>query len=183
MNMKPQSLVELKRNTVTQEIQTHRTAASTISASTEPTIQPYGDPATQSEILVELPGVDDPAHVKQLIGADRAAQNRGSEERRPLEDARKKPSRPKAAFCRSTPSSPNTPRGVGGGGWYLVSRTPVITGQDVRHAQPRYRSRSSRAAGKPALPFRRMARAALRSSPRRTSATGSPWFSTTRSAA
>ena len=35
---------------------------------TEPTVQDYGASDKQSEILVELPGVDDPARVKDLIG-------------------------------------------------------------------------------------------------------------------
>ena len=32
-------------------------------------MQEYGAPEKQSEILVELPGVDDPARVKELIGS------------------------------------------------------------------------------------------------------------------
>ena len=99
-------------------------------------MQPYGDPATQSRnsggtARRRRSGARQGPH-----RPDRAAQDRRSEERRPVEDARKKRWRPKAAFCRSTPSLPNTPRGAGGGGWYLVSRTPVITGQDMRNARP-----------------------------------------------
>ncbi len=66
--MKPSALVDLKRNTVQQETETIERRVNALGL-TEPTVQAYGAPETQSEILVELPGVDDPARVKDLIGA------------------------------------------------------------------------------------------------------------------
>src|SRR6185437_15911365 len=68
MNMKPSALVELKRNTVAQERDTIERRVNALGL-TEPTVQDYGASDKQSEILVELPGVDDPAAVKDLIGS------------------------------------------------------------------------------------------------------------------
>ena len=67
MNMKPSALVDLKRNTVTQEQETIERRVNALGL-TEPTVQEHGAPEKDAEILVELPGVDDPARVKELIG-------------------------------------------------------------------------------------------------------------------
>src|SRR5665213_541401 len=67
MNMKPSALVDLKRNTVAQERDTIERRVNALGL-TEPTVQDYGASEKQSEILVELPGVDDPGRVKDLIG-------------------------------------------------------------------------------------------------------------------
>ena len=62
LNMKPSAIIELKRNTVIQERETIERRVNALGL-TEPTVQDHGAPETQSEILVELPGVDDPARV------------------------------------------------------------------------------------------------------------------------
>jgi preprotein translocase subunit SecD len=134
MNMKPTSLLELKRDTVTQEIQTLNRRVNDLGVK-EPTIQPYGDTATQSEILVELPGIDDAAHVKELIG--QTAQLKIVDVKN--EGPWKTEAEALAAKGGVLPLNSQLAEyasGVGGGGWYLVSRTAVITGQDVRHASP-----------------------------------------------
>ncbi|MDP9171878.1 MAG: protein translocase subunit SecD, partial [Acidobacteriota bacterium] len=134
MNMKATSLLELKRETVTQEIQTLNRRVNDLGVK-EPTIQPYGDQATQSEILVELPGIDDEAHVKQLIG--QTAQLKIVEVKN--EGPWKTEAEAQAAKGGVLPLNTELAEyasGVGGGGWYLISRTAAITGQDVRHASP-----------------------------------------------
>src|SRR5262249_45547424 len=68
MTMKPSALIDLKPNTVAQERDTIERRVNALGL-TEPTVQDYGASDTQSEILVELPGVDDPAAVKDLIGS------------------------------------------------------------------------------------------------------------------
>jgi preprotein translocase subunit SecD len=136
MNMKPSALVELKRNTVAQERDTIERRVNALGL-TEPTVQDYGASDTQSEILVELPDVDDPARVKDLIGS--AAQlkivevkNEGPWKSREEALAAKGGILPIGTEVLDWPAGV----GNGSGGWYLVSRAPVITGPDLRNARP-----------------------------------------------
>jgi preprotein translocase subunit SecD len=132
MNMKPSALVDLKRNTVAQERDTIERRVNALGL-TEPTVQDYGASDKQSEILVELPGVDDPARVKDLIGTTAqlkiVAVQEGPWQTKDAGLAAKGGILPFGADLMNW-------SGGGGGGWYLVSRTPVITGQDMRNATP-----------------------------------------------
>ena len=62
--MKPQALAELKNRAVTQAIETIRNRIDQLGVS-EPVIQEHG--LGQYQILVQLPGVDDPARVKEIM--------------------------------------------------------------------------------------------------------------------
>ena len=133
MNMKNTALTELKRNTVTQSLQTIEKRVNALGL-TEPTVQAHGDPVTQSEILVELPGEGDPAHVKDIIGATAQlkiveVKNEGPWKSREEALAGKGGILPLNTELREYVS------GSSSGGWYLLTRTPVITGQDMRSAR------------------------------------------------
>ena len=136
MNMKPSALVQLKRDTVTQETDTINRRVDALGLA-ESTVTPYGASDKESDILVELPGVDDPARVKDLIGT--AAQlkivevkDQGSWKTREEALAAKGGILPIGTELLDWPAG----IGNGSGAWYLVSRTPVITGQDMRNATP-----------------------------------------------
>jgi preprotein translocase subunit SecD len=142
LNMKPSALVELKRNTVAQERDTIERRVNALGL-TEPTVQDYGASDTQSEILVELPGVDDSARVKELIGT--AAQLKIVEVKDQASwKTREEALAAKGGILPIGTEFLNWPAGVGNGSgaWYLVSRTPVITGQDMRNATARTDSNS-----------------------------------------
>src|SRR3989454_279321 len=62
--MKPQALTELKNRAVSQAIETIRNRIDQLGV-TEPIIQEHG--LGQYQILVQLPGVDDPARVKEIM--------------------------------------------------------------------------------------------------------------------
>jgi len=62
--MKPSLLADLKNKAVTQAIDTIRNRIDALGVS-EPTIQEHG--LGQYQILVQLPGVDDPERVKAII--------------------------------------------------------------------------------------------------------------------
>ena len=113
---------------------------------------------------MELPGVDDPAHVKELIGATGAAQNCRREERRPWK------TKEEALAAKGGILPLNTElldRPAGGNGRRLVSCLAHAGDHRTGYAQRprRHRSAITRAAGRPDLPFRRMARASSRTSP------------------
>jgi preprotein translocase subunit SecD len=62
--MKPQAMADLKNRAVTQAIETIRNRIDQLGVS-EPIIQEHG--LGQYQILVQLPGVDDPARVKEIM--------------------------------------------------------------------------------------------------------------------
>jgi preprotein translocase subunit SecD len=101
----------------------------------DPSVQQRGD-QDKAEILVQLPGVDDPAHVKQILGTQ--AKLEWAE----LKDERTWGSEAEARAALGgllPPGSrllPSVSRAGGASQWYLVSSTPVITGQDLKGAQP-----------------------------------------------
>jgi preprotein translocase subunit SecD len=134
MNMKPSALVELKRNTVDQERDTIYRRLNEYGLS-EPTVQKYGASDSRAEILVELPGVDDPARVKELIGS--TAQLKIVEVKEGPFATKDAGLSAKGGILPLNTELLEWPAGLGGGsgGWYLVVRTPVITGQDLRNAR------------------------------------------------
>jgi preprotein translocase subunit SecD len=135
MNMKPSALVELKRNTVAQERDTIDRRVNALGLA-ETTVTDYGASDKESEILVELPGVDDPAAVKDLIGS--VAQLKIVEVKN--EGPWKSKEEGLAAKGGILPLGTEIldwPAGLGNasGQWYLVTRAPVVTGQDMRNAR------------------------------------------------
>ena len=135
MNMKPTALIELKRNTVIQERETIERRVNALGL-TEPTVQDHGAPETASEILVELPGVDDPLRVKDLIGTTAQlriveVKNEGPWKSQDEALSSKGGVLPIGTEVLNWPAGANN----GSGGWYLVARSPVITGQDMRSAR------------------------------------------------
>jgi preprotein translocase subunit SecD len=103
---------------------------------TEPTIQQRGRAEADYEILVQLPGVDDPARVKQIMQA--AALLELSEVKDgPFRSQDEALSKHGGVLPLNTKLVKEVPRpGEQGEVWYLVSRTPVITGRDLRSAKP-----------------------------------------------
>lgn len=134
MNLKPTAVGELKRRTVEQARATIDSRVNKLGV-TEPTIQDHGAPETASEILVEMPGVDDPAHVKEIIGA--TAQLKITAVTEGPFKSQEEALSSKGGILPINTEVVNYPRGEGnpGGAWYMVSRTAVVTGQDVRSAR------------------------------------------------
>ena len=64
LTMKPQNLIDLKDRTLEQSIEAIRTRVDSLGVS-EPLIQKNG--LGDNQILVQLPGVDDPGRVKEII--------------------------------------------------------------------------------------------------------------------
>ena len=67
LRLKPSDLIELKADTVKRAIDTIGNRIDQLGLA-EKAVQQYGQAGADYEILVQLPGVDDPARVKDLIG-------------------------------------------------------------------------------------------------------------------
>jgi preprotein translocase subunit SecD len=136
LNMKPTELIALKKDTVERTMQTIENRINALGL-TEPTIQQRGRAESSYEILVQLPGVDDPAHVKQIMQT--AAMLEIDEVKDgpfPSEDAaRAKHGGVLPLNTKLLKMAPRAERGESGESYYLVSRTAVVTGRDLRSAR------------------------------------------------
>jgi len=132
--MKPSNLTDLKSKAVTQAIETIRNRIDALGVS-EPTIQEHG--LGQYQILVQLPGVDDPGRVKEIM------QNTAMLEIKQVLDG---PYTSQQAALQAkggvVPIDQLLLQGntlgarAEGEQWYFVSRISAISGKDLRHAAP-----------------------------------------------
>src|SRR5437588_8735711 len=136
LTMKPQNLAALKNRAVTQAIETIRNRIDQLGVS-EPIIQEHG--LGQYQILVQLPGVDDPARVKEIMQSTAMLEIRqalggpySSEQQALQEHGGVLP--PDAVIMKG--KNIGTRDGEGGETWYLISRVSAVTGRDLRDAQP-----------------------------------------------
>src|SRR6202162_2258837 len=135
LTMKPQMLADIKNKAVTQAIETIRNRIDSLGVS-EPTIQEHG--LGQYQILVQLPGVDDPGRVKdimqstamleikQVLGGPYPSEQAMLQEKGGV--------LPPDAIPLPGHGAPGAPGGDQS--WYLVSRVSAVRGKDLRDAQP-----------------------------------------------
>src|SRR5580704_4781467 len=137
LTMKPQQLTDLKNRAVQQAIETIRNRVDKLGVS-EPVIQEHG--LGDYQILVQLPGVDDPARVKEIMQSTamleiRQAMNGGQ----PYPDEQ-------AALAASNGLLPDGTvllpgKSIGGTDegsrnvYWLVSRATAVAGRDLREAR------------------------------------------------
>src|SRR5437899_45820 len=137
VSMKPQALAELKQRAVSQAIETIRNRIDQLGVS-EPVIQEHG--LGQYRILVQLPGVDDPARVKEIMQSTAMLEIRQalggpypSEQAALQEHGGVLP--PDAVLMKGK-SIGDRNSDTSGETWYLVSRVSAVTGRDLRTADP-----------------------------------------------
>jgi len=135
LNLRPTELIALKKETVERTIRTLERRINSLGL-TEPVIQAHGPTEKSFQILVQLPGVDDPARVKQIMGT--AAVLELSEVKDgPFASPEQARAKHGGVLPLNTRLVPEMRRpGESGEAWYLVVRTPVITGRDLRNARP-----------------------------------------------
>ncbi|HVP50996.1 MAG TPA: protein translocase subunit SecD [Terriglobales bacterium] len=135
LEMKPTFANDLKNRAVTQAIETIRNRVDQLGV-TEPTIQEHG--LGQYQILVQLPGVDDPARVKQIIQSTAMLEIRqaisgpyASDQEALQASGGMLPANAILLKGRSIGSTGETQEA-----FYIVSRTAAVSGTDLRQAQP-----------------------------------------------
>ena len=136
VSMKPQMLADLKNKAVTQAIETIRNRIDQLGVS-EPVIQEHGQNG-QYQILVQLPGIDDPARVKDIMQSTAMLEIKQvlggpyPSEQAALQD--KGGVLPPDAILLPGHAAPGAE--TEGQAWYLVSRVSAVSGKDLRDAQP-----------------------------------------------
>jgi preprotein translocase subunit SecD len=148
VSMKGQNLADLKNRAVAQAIETIRNRIDQLGVS-EPVIQEHG--LGQYQILVQLPGVDDPARVKEIMQSTAMLEIKqslggpySSEQSALQEHGGVLP--PDAVLMQG--KSIGSRNSEGGEQWYLISRASAVTGRDLRTAEP-----SNDENGQPAVRF------------------------------
>jgi preprotein translocase subunit SecD len=144
VSMKPTALLDTKKRAVTQAIETIRNRIDALGVS-EPVIEEHG--LGQYQILVQLPGVDDPARVEGIIKSTAMLDIRllvdgpyGSQDGA-LQA--KSGVLPEDTILMQGKNNPD-----GSEAWYIVARVPAVTGKDLRSADP-----SQDENGQPAVGF------------------------------
>ncbi len=147
VSMKAQNLADLKNRAVQQAIETIRNRIDQLGVS-EPVIQEHG--LGQYQILVQLPGVDDPARVKEIMQSTamlEIKQSLGGPY--PSEAAALQEHNgvlpPDAVLMQGKVPHAGEESGEA---WYLISRASAVTGRDLRTAEP-----SQDENGQPAVRF------------------------------
>jgi preprotein translocase subunit SecD len=135
MAMKPSNLLDLKNKAVTQAIETIRNRIDQLGVS-EPQIEEHG--LGQYQILVQLPDVDDPQRVKDIVQSTamlEIKQSMGgpySSEQDAMQANRGV--LPPGSILLPGHSMPGA--SSEGTAYYLVSRVSAVSGKDLRDAQP-----------------------------------------------
>ena len=138
LTLRPGAIVQIQESTMTQSLETIARRINALGL-TEPTIQPRGG-RNANEILIQLPGVGDPAEAKRVI------KDVGQLELRLVADPVTYPSAaaymaqhtvlpPGTELVRGK-SEGRTPNGLPDTSevWYLLDRAPAVTGRDLRSA-------------------------------------------------
>src|SRR6266478_2053572 len=137
LTLRASAIAAIKDTTMQQSLETIERRINALGL-TEPTIQIHG--RNDNEILVQLPGEGDPSRAKAVIQAG------GQLELRLVEDPSPYPSQAAALAAHGGVLPPGTELLPGrsdsraaatdaGENWYLLSRTPVVTGRDLRSAK------------------------------------------------
>jgi preprotein translocase subunit SecD len=136
LTLRGSAIAAIKDQTMQQSLETIERRINALGL-TEPTIQMHG--RNDNEILVQLPGEGDPSRAKAVIQAG------GQLELRLVEDPSPYPSQTAALAAHGGVLPPGTELVPGrsdsrtqgqdtGEVWYVLSRTPVVTGRDLRSA-------------------------------------------------
>jgi preprotein translocase subunit SecD len=129
LTLKTSEIRDIETKAVQQAIETIRSRVDALGVS-EPVIQEHG--LGEHQILVQLPGVDDPARVRGIIQDTAMLEIKRSYGTFPSEEA----ARQAAAAQPNQIVLPGASIGGGGAGqYYVVSRSSVVAGRDVRDAQ------------------------------------------------
>jgi preprotein translocase subunit SecD len=132
MTMKPSVLNQFKTRTLSRSIETIRSRVDALGVA-EPVIQEHG--LGENQILVQLPGVDDPVRVRQILKETGMLEIRQVFGNYPTEqEAQQAAATQGDAIVMPGKLLKNA--GSGTQEFYVVSRSAVVSGTDIRSATP-----------------------------------------------
>ncbi len=130
LGVRPSELLRLKAETLQQSMSTIENRINGLGL-TEPVIQQHGRAEAEHEILVQLPGVSDPARVMNLL--QMSAQ---LEIKKVIDGPFSSPEAARSQNNGILPANSELAHYAerGRSEWYLLERNPVVTGRDLRGA-------------------------------------------------
>lgn len=135
LNIKKSEALQLSKDTVERAIQTIEKRVNSLGL-TESTVQPRGRAEAEAEVMIQMPGVDDPARVKQILQTA-AVLELGEVKDGPFPTMDALQGKYGAVLpLNSKIVKALTRTGEPDAGYYLLARTPVVTGRDIRNARP-----------------------------------------------
>ncbi len=131
------TIAAIRKDALTQSVQTI-TRRVDLMGLTEPDIREHG--SGQNEILVQLPGVDDPARVKDMIQSTAMLEIMEVRDEQPYPSpeaalAQKSGVLPEGSVIYKSVERVDTSDTGAPDRWYVLNRAPVITGRDLRSAR------------------------------------------------
>ncbi|MGJ5818660.1 protein translocase subunit SecD [Paludibaculum fermentans] len=136
VNIRKEAAILLRQDTLARSMNTIEKKINGLGVA-ESSVQQRGGSGGEAEILVQLPGVDDPARVKGILQTSALLE---------LCEVKAGPFASREAAISQhggvMPLNTKLVRGTARAGaaneqaWYLLSRSPVITGRDLRDAKP-----------------------------------------------
>lgn len=134
MTMRPSEALALRRDTVERAIRTIENRINGLGL-TESTVQQRGRSDAEAEILVQMPGVDDPARVKAILQTA-ALLELCEVKDGPFASREQALAKHGGVLPLNTRLVREAPRaGQQGESWYLLSRSAIVTGRDIRNAR------------------------------------------------
>ncbi|HXF26169.1 MAG TPA: protein translocase subunit SecD [Bryobacteraceae bacterium] len=131
LTMKPASAAKLARDTMTQTVATIERKIDGLGLS-ETSVQRRGGDAS-AQLLVQIPGVDDSAHVEQIFQTQAVLEWRAVEDG-PFASREDALAKHGGVLPLQTELTPAVPRG-GHREWYLLARSAIVRGTDIRDAR------------------------------------------------
>lgn len=132
MNIKPSAALKLKEDTLTQTMHTLERKVNALGL-TESSVQQRGRAEAEAELLVSLPGVDDPARIRAVL-QEQATLELDEVKDGPFTSADEALSKHGGVLPLNTRLVPSVARGDQPAGYYLLARSPVVRGSDIRDA-------------------------------------------------
>jgi preprotein translocase subunit SecD len=134
MQLKPTDLLDLKNDTLRRAVDTIGNRIDSMGLA-EKSVQPYGQSASKYQILIQLPGIDDPEHAKELIGTA-AVLDIIEVKDGPYASRDEGLAKHGGILPLGTKLVKQKPRGRSDGEqWYLMSKTSVVSGREMRNAR------------------------------------------------
>jgi preprotein translocase subunit SecD len=134
LTMKPSEALKLKQDALTQSINTIEKKINGLGVS-ESTVQQRGRSDAEAEIMVQLPGVDDPARVKQILQTQ-AVLELYEVQGGPFNSREEAMSSKNGILPLGSQILPSVARAGAPREFYILARTPVVRGRDLRDSRP-----------------------------------------------
>ena len=135
LTIRPTAALALRRDTLDRAIRTIENRINALGL-TESTVQQRGRADAEAEVVVQMPGVDDPARVKALLQTTAVLEIVEVKDG-PFRSREEALAKHGGVLPLNTRLVPEIQRpGQTERNWWLLSRSAVITGRDIRNARP-----------------------------------------------